>query len=100
MQGQVVILLCSILCFVVFCVQFIVINVSEGVSSKGAINPVFMQYFCTRVRPQSLASCVLIKYTPITFVYVFVHLQSVTQPGRDPANVRILEGGSMNCAGQ
>lgn len=74
MQGQAVIQLYCIIYFVVYCVEFIVINGSEGVSSKGAINPVFMQYFFTRVRFQSLASCVLVKYTPITFVYLFVHL--------------------------
>jgi len=58
MRGQAVTLLYSILYFVVCCVEFIVINGSEGVLSRGAINPVFMQYFCTRVRLQSLASCV------------------------------------------
>jgi len=74
MQGQVVILLYSILYFVVFCVEFIVINGSEGVSSKGAINLVSIQHFCARVMLQSLVSCVLMQYTPITFVYLFVHL--------------------------
>ena len=48
MQGQVVILLYSISYFVVFCVEFTVINGSKGVSPKVAVNPVHtaFQYTC------------------------------------------------------
>jgi hypothetical protein len=49
----------------------------------------FFPQISTAVSPQ-------LKYAYISWEYLFVHL---SHSGRDPVNVRILEGGSMNSIG-